>query len=117
MLEFLLGSVILLSLGIVFYVTRSKNVQDELKQHIQAAEVIVSTEIKDDIKKVETLVEAHKEEVQTAIKEVAQVATEVAAVVETVKKAAKPKTSKPKAEKVTAPKAKKTTVKGTEKPK
>lgn len=124
-MEFILLVVIFACLGVVFYATRSKPVQDKLKEHIQAAEVIITSEIKEDTAKLEVKAEELKKDVQAVTEEVkavvqdVQVATaEVAAVVEEVKKTVK-KVSKPKATKTAPakePKAK-TTTKGSKKAK
>lgn len=138
-MEFVLFLVVAGCLGILFYATRSEKTQNSLKEHIKAAEVIVTSEIKNDVAKVEAVAEelqkeiaAVAEEVQSTVVAVQEKVTEVketvAEVKETVKKVAKkpvadkPKADKPKtAKKVTTevakPKEKKTAAKGVKKAK
>lgn len=105
-MDLVLLVVIVACLGIVFYATREKPVQDKLKEHIKAAEVVIASEIKEDAAKLEVKAEEIKKDVQAVTEEAKAVAqdvqvtvekasvvvAEVAAVVEEVKaKVTKPK--------------------------
>ena len=131
-MDFVLFLVVAGCLGVLFYATRSGQTQNSLKEHIKAAEVIVTSEIKNDVAKVEAVAEELQKEIAAVAEEVQStvvaVQEKVAEVKETVKKAAKkpvadkPKADKPKtAKKVTAevakPKEKKTAAKGVKKAK
>lgn len=84
-MEFVLLLIIGLSLGIVFYATRSKPVQDKLQEHIKAAEVIIASEIKEDVAKIEVAAEELKKDVQQVSEEIKTVASEVKVAGEEVK--------------------------------
>lgn len=85
-MEFVLLLIIVLCLGIVFYATRSKPVQDKLQEHIKAAEVVVASEIKEETAKIEVAAEELKKEVQEISEEIkAAVSEEIKAVASEIK--------------------------------